>query len=208
MKLWPFKVIDGTDLGKQDQPMIKVIHNDERKVFLPEEISSMILKKMKDTAESFLSTPVKNAVVTVPAYFNNSQREATKNAATIAGLNVVRIINEPTAAAMAYGLDKRGATRFSRAINVLIFDLGGGTFDVSLVSIKKGEVKVKAVGGDTHLGGGDFDNRVVGHFVEEFKRKHKKDISGNPRAIYRAVEGGGGKSEENTVVNSGDNRRG
>merc|ERR1711943_143064 len=136
--------------------------------------------KMKEIAEAYLGKDVNNAVVTVPAYFNDSQRQATKDAGSIAGLNVLRIINEPTAAAIAYGLDKKGDER-----NVLIFDLGGGTFDVSLLTIEEGIFEVKATAGDTHLGGEDFDNRTVNHFVQEFKRKHKKDITGNPRAMRR-----------------------
>ena len=135
----------------------------------PEEISTMVLTKMKEVAESYLGGTVTSAVVTVPAYFNDSQRQATKDAGTIAGLNVLRIINEPTAAAIAYGLDKK--TVGER--NVLIFDLGGGTFDVSLLTVE-GIFEVKATAGDTHLGGEDFDNRLVNHFVQEFKRKHKK----------------------------------
>jgi heat shock protein 1/8 len=141
----------------------------------------MVLTKMKETAEAFLGTQVKNAVITVPAYFNDSQRQATKDAGLIAGLNVLRIINEPTAAAIAYGLDKKAAGER----NVLIFDLGGGTFDVSLLTIEEGIFEVKATAGDTHLGGEDFDNRLVNHFVQEFKRKFKKDISSNARAVRR-----------------------
>ena len=136
---------------------------------------------MKDIAESYLGKKVTDAVVTVPAYFNDSQRQATKDAATIAGLNCLRIINEPTAAAIAYGLDKNK----DDDTNVLIFDLGGGTFDVSLLNIEGGIFEVKATAGDTHLGGEDFDSRLLRHFSEEFKRKHKKDISGNPRALRR-----------------------
>ncbi|CAO2609088.1 Heat shock 70 kDa protein 1-like [Lemmus lemmus] len=146
-----------------------------------QEISSMVLTKMKETAEAFLGHNVTNAVITVPAYFNDSQRQATKDAGVIAGLNVLRIINEPTAAAIAYGLDK--GSHGER--HVLIFDLGGGTFDVSILTIDDGIFEVKATAGDTHLGGEDFDNRLVGHFVEEFKRKHKKDISQNKRAVRR-----------------------
>lgn len=130
----------------------------------------MVLLKMKETAESYLGYNVNNAVVTVPAYFNDSQRQATKDAGTISGMNVLRIINEPTAAAIAYGLDKK----VSGERNVLIFDLGGGTFDVSLLTIEEGIFEVKATAGDTHLGGEDFDNRLVNHFVQEFKRKNKK----------------------------------
>ncbi|KAL3579172.1 hypothetical protein D5086_020676 [Populus alba] len=143
----------------------------------------MVLIKMREIAEAYLGTAIKNAVVTVPAYFNDSQRQATKDAGVIAGLNVLRIINEPTAAAIAYGLDKKATSVGEK--NVLIFDLGGGTFDVSLLTIEEGIFEVKATAGDTHLGGEDFDNRMVNHFVQEFKRKNKKDISGNPRALRR-----------------------
>merc|ERR1712193_128892 len=153
----------------------------ETKQFTPEEISSMVLTKMRETAESYLGGTVNNAVITVPAYFNDSQRQATKDAGAISGMNVLRIINEPTAAAIAYGLDKKvGGER-----NVLIFDLGGGTFDVSILTIEDGIFEVKSTAGDTHLGGEDFDNRLVDHFVNEFKRKHKKDIKGNKRAVRR-----------------------
>lgn len=179
MQHWPFKVVPGPG----DKPMIVVSYKNEEKRFSPEEISSMVLIKMKEVAESFLGQTVKNAVVTVPAYFNDSQRQATKDAGSISGLNVLRIINEPTAAAIAYGLDKKGTKTGER--NVLIFDLGGGTFDVSLLTIEEGVFEVKATAGDTHLGGEDFDNRLVNHFVAEFKRKHKKDISGNARALRR-----------------------
>ncbi|KAI5072515.1 hypothetical protein GOP47_0012621 [Adiantum capillus-veneris] len=139
--------------------------------------------KMKEIAEAFLGATVKNAVITWPAYFNDSQRQATKDAGVIAGLNVMRIINEPTAAAIAYGLDKKTASHGEK--NVLIFDLGGGTFDVSLLTIEEGIFEVKATAGDTHLGGEDFDNRMVNHFVQDFKRKYKKDITGNARALRR-----------------------
>ncbi|XP_030931625.1 heat shock cognate 70 kDa protein-like [Quercus lobata] len=179
IKLWPFKVICGLD----DKPMIVVNYKGEEKKFSAEEISSMVLRMMREIAEAYLGTTVKNAVVTVPAYFNDSQRKATKDAGGIAGLNVLRIINEPTAAAIAYGLDKIADSNGKR--NVLIFDLGGGTADVSLLTIEKGVFQVKAVAGDTHLGGEDFDNRVVKHFVEIFKRQHKVDISGNSRALRR-----------------------
>jgi heat shock protein 1/8 len=161
--------------------MINVESHGEKKTFSPEEISSMVLTKMKDIAESFMGKTVKDAVVTVPAYFNDSQRQATKDAAAIAGLNCLRIINEPTAAAIAYGLDKNK----DEDKNVLIFDLGGGTFDVSLLNIEGGIFEVKATAGDTHLGGEDFDARLLRHFSEEFKRKHKKDLSGNARALRR-----------------------
>ncbi|KAL4996167.1 heat shock 70 kDa protein [Aspergillus recurvatus] len=176
MKHWPFKVVD-----KSGKPIIEVEFKGETKQFTPEEISSMVLTKMRETAEAFLGGVVNNAVVTVPAYFNDSQRQATKDAGLIAGLNVLRIINEPTAAAIAYGLDKK----VEGERNVLIFDLGGGTFDVSLLTIEEGIFEVKATAGDTHLGGEDFDNRLVNHFVTEFKRKHKKDLSTNARALRR-----------------------
>nr|ATW01060.1 heat shock protein 70 [Haliotis gigantea] len=176
MKHWPFNVL--SDGGK---PKIQVNYKDEPKTFYPEEISSMVLTKMKETAEQYLGKTITDAVVTVPAYFNDSQRQATKDAGTISGLNVLRIINEPTAAAIAYGLDKKvGGER-----NVLIFDLGGGTFDVSILTIEDGIFEVKSTAGDTHLGGEDFDNRMVNHFIQEFKRKHKKDISDNKRAVRR-----------------------
>ena len=177
MKHWPFNVVNTT--GK---PMIGVEYKCENKTFTPEEISSMVLTKMKDTAESYLGKTVRDVVVTVPAYFNDSQRQATKDAGVIAGLNVLRIINEPTAAAIAYGLDKKHKSTES---NVLIFDLGGGTFDVSILNIDNGIFEVLATAGDTHLGGEDFDSRMVEHFIREFQRKHKKDISGNKRAVRR-----------------------
>ncbi|TEB31233.1 heat shock protein 70 [Coprinellus micaceus] len=176
MKHFPFTVFD-----KGGKPYIRVEYRGESKEFSPEEISSMVLLKMKETAEAYLGTTVNNAVVTVPAYFNDSQRQATKDAGTISGMNVLRIINEPTAAAIAYGLDKK----VQGERNVLIFDLGGGTFDVSLLTIEEGIFEVKATAGDTHLGGEDFDNRLVNHFIQEFKRKHKKDLSANPRAVRR-----------------------
>ncbi|KZL77533.1 hsp70-like protein [Colletotrichum tofieldiae] len=176
MKHFPFKVVD-----KNGKPNIEVEFKGETKTFTPEEISAMVLVKMRETAEAFLGGQVNNAVVTVPAYFNDSQRQATKDAGLIAGLNVLRIINEPTAAAIAYGLDKKAEGER----NVLIFDLGGGTFDVSLLTIEEGIFEVKSTAGDTHLGGEDFDNRLVNHFVNEFKRKHKKDLSSNARALRR-----------------------
>ncbi len=143
----------------------------------------MVLGKMKSVAEEYLGQKVTRAVITVPAYFNDSQRQSTKDAGTIAGLNVLRIINEPTSAAIAYGMDN--AKDLKSGKNVLVFDLGGGTFDVSILAIEDGVLEVKATGGDTHLGGEDFDNRMVQHFVEEFKRKHKKDLSNNDRALRR-----------------------
>nr|AIA61348.1 heat shock cognate protein 70 [Orius sauteri] len=178
MKHWPFEVLN--DAGK---PKIQVNYKGEDKTFFPEEISSMVLTKMKETAEAYLGKTVTNAVVTVPAYFNDSQRQATKDAGTISGLNVLRIINEPTAAAIAYGLDKKVTGAGER--NVLIFDLGGGTFDVSILTIEDGIFEVKSTAGDTHLGGEDFDNRMVNHFAQEFKRKYKKDLTQNKRALRR-----------------------
>lgn len=178
MKHWPFRVV--CEAGK---PKVQVEYKCELKNFFPEEISSMVLTKMKEIAEAYLGCKVQSAVITVPAYFNDSQRQATKDAGTITGLNVLRIINEPTAAAIAYGLDKKG--RGAGEKNVLIFDLGGGTFDVSILTIEDGIFEVKSTAGDTHLGGEDFDNRMVSHFVEEFKRKHKRDIAGNKRAVRR-----------------------
>jgi L1 cell adhesion molecule like protein len=177
-KLWPFKLVKGAN----DKPMIQVHYQGEDKKFHPEEISSMVLVKMKDTAEAYLGGKVADAVVTVPAYFNDSQRQATKDSGAIAGLNVLRIINEPTAAAIAYGLDKKGAGER----NVLIYDMGGGTFDVSVLTIEDGIFEVKSTAGDTHLGGEDFDNRVVDFCVQDFKRKNRgKDVSSNNRAIRR-----------------------
>ena len=177
MKHWPFKVVN--DDGK---PKVQVEYKGETKTLAPEEISSMVLGKMKETAEAFLAKKVTDAVITVPAYFNDSQRQATKDAGAIAGLNVLRIINEPTAAALAYGLDKN----VKGDKNVLIFDLGGGTFDVSILSISEGSLfEVKSTAGDTHLGGEDFDNRLVQHFSQEFQRKYKKDISKSARALRR-----------------------
>eukprot|EP00891_Asterochloris_glomerata_P002650 jgi/Astpho2/2650/Aster-07000 len=181
IKHWPFKVKP----GPADKPVIEVQYMNETKSFSAEEISSMVLVKMKETAQQYLGADreVSRAVVTVPAYFNDSQRQATKDAGVIAGLDVMRIINEPTAAAIAYGLDKKETSVGEK--NVLIFDLGGGTFDVSLLTIEEGIFEVKATAGDTHLGGEDFDNRLVNHFTQEFKRKYKKDITGNPRALRR-----------------------
>ncbi|KAJ8875090.1 hypothetical protein PR048_022981 [Dryococelus australis] len=177
MQHWPFKIVSDCD-----KPKIRVMVKGETKTFSPEEISSMVLTKMKETAEAFLGCSVRDAVITVPAYFNDSQRQATKDAGAIAGLNVLRIINEPTAAALAYGLDKN----LKGERNVLIFDLGGGTFDVSILTIDEGSLfEVKATAGDTHLGGEDFDNRLVSHLADEFKRKFRKDMKANPRALRR-----------------------
>jgi L1 cell adhesion molecule like protein len=177
MKLWPFDVKEGSG----GRPVIEVEFKGETRQFFPEEVSSMVLGKMKETAEAYIGETVKDAVVTVPAYFNDSQRQATKDAGRIAELNVLRIINEPTAAAIAYGLDKAD----QEEQNVLIFDLGGGTFDVSLLTIDEGVFEVMATAGDTHLGGEDFDNALVDHCVKDFKRKHKKDPSPNPRSMRR-----------------------
>lgn len=177
IKHWPFKVV--SDAGK---PKIETEFKGEQKRFAPEEISSMVLVKMREIAEAYLGESIQNAVITVPAYFNDSQRQATKDAGHIAGLNVLRIINEPTAAALAYGLDKN----LKGERNVLIFDLGGGTFDVSILTIDQGSLfEVRATAGDTHLGGEDFDSRLVNHFAAEFKRKYKKDLTTNPRALRR-----------------------
>jgi len=176
MKHFPFRIE-----GKDGLPQIVINFKGEDKSFSPEEVSSMILSKMKDSAETFLGCEVKNAVITVPAYFNDSQRTATKDAGQIAGLNVLRIINEPTAAAIAYGLEKQGA----KNKNVLIFDLGGGTFDVSLLSLEAGIFEVKATAGDTHLGGEDFDSRLVDHCLKEFQKKTKQDASGNKKSMRR-----------------------
>jgi len=177
IKLWPFKVVS----GPAEKPLIVVKYMGEEKKFQAEEISSMVLVKMKEIAETFLGKTVKNAVVTVPAYFNDSQRQATKDAGTISGLNVQRIINEPTAAAIAYGLDKKDQGER----NVLIFDLGGGTFDVSLLSIEEGIFEVKATNGHTHLGGEDFDNVLVDYCMTQFKKQTGNDIQGNARAMRR-----------------------
>merc|ERR1712013_392401 len=173
VKLWPFKV----ESGPAEKPIIVVNFKGESKKFQAEEISSMVLTKMKEIAETYLGKPVNSAVVTVPAYFNDSQRQATKDAGTIAGLNVQRIINEPTAAAIAYGLDQK------KEKNVLVFDLGGGTFDVSLLSIEDKVFEVLSTAGDTHLGGEDFDNKLTDYFVNMFKKKHNVDISKDLRAV-------------------------
>ena len=175
MKYWPFKVIE-----KSGKPHIKINSNGEDKLFAPEEISAMVLSKMKEIAEAYLGKKVTHAVVTVPAYFNDAQRQATKDAGVIAGLTVMRIINEPTAAAIAYGLDKKDGEK-----NILVFDLGGGTFDVSLLTIDNGVFEVVSTNGDTHLGGEDFDNRVMEHFIKLFKKKSGKDIRKDNRAVQK-----------------------
>jgi L1 cell adhesion molecule like protein len=177
-KLWPFKVVDSS--GK---PKIEVTWKGETQQFLPEEISAAVLQKMKATAEAYLGATVKDAVVTVPAYFNDSQRQATKDAGAIAGLNVLRIINEPTAAALAYGLDRLGKDVGEK--NVLIFDCGGGTHDLSVLTLDDGVFEVKATAGDTHLGGEDFDNTLVSFCCDEFKKKYKVDISNSAKALRR-----------------------
>lgn len=177
VKLWPFKV----EAGAGDKPLISVDYQGKQQTFHAEEISAMVLQKLKADAEAFLGEPVKKAVITVPAYFNDSQRQSTKDAAAIAGLEVLRIINEPTAAAVAYGLDRKE----DKETNVLIFDCGGGTHDVTLLTIDGGIIEVKATGGDTHLGGEDIDNRMVEYFVQEFKRKNKKDPTANSRSMKR-----------------------
>jgi len=178
MKLWPFKVVKD---DKSDRPQVVVQYQKQEKKFFAEEISAMVLQKLKQTACDYLGKEVKDAIVTVPAYFNDSQRQATKDAGTISGLNVLRIINEPTAAAIAYGLDKK----YQNERNVLIFDLGGGTFDVSLLSLEDGLFEVKATNGHTHLGGEDFDNRLVEYCAGEFRRKTSIDLKENPKALRR-----------------------
>jgi len=174
-KLVSYNIVD-----KATKPYVEVSVGGESKTFSPEEVSAMILVKMKETAEAFLGKTVKHAVVTVPAYFNDAQRQATKDAGTISGLNVVRIINEPTAAAIAYGLDKKGGEK-----NILVFDLGGGTFDVSILTIDNGVFEVISTNGDTHLGGEDFDQNIMQYFIKLIKKKYKKDISGDARALQK-----------------------
>ncbi|PFH49300.1 hypothetical protein AMATHDRAFT_63428 [Amanita thiersii Skay4041] len=173
MKHWPFKVLE-----KNGKPVISVQHKNQDRDFTPEEVSAMVLAKMKETAEAYLGEKVTHAVVTVPAYFNDAQRQATKDAGTIAGLNVLRIINEPTAAAIAYGLNKK-----SGESQIIVYDLGGGTFDVSLLSIEDGVFEVMATAGDTHLGGEDFDNRVMDYLIKNYKKKTGTDVSKNLRAL-------------------------
>lgn len=176
MKHWPFTVVN-----HEGKPMIKVVYKGEEKTLSPEEVGAMVLGRMKEIAEGYLGQKVTDAVVTVPAYFNDSQRQATKDAGAIAGLNVLRIINEPTAATLAYGLDKRN----DPSQHVLVFDLGGGTFDVSVLELDEGIFEVKSTAGDTHLGGEDFDNRLVNHFATEFRRRHMRDLTTNKRSMRR-----------------------
>ncbi|GJV75809.1 heat shock cognate 70 kDa protein-like protein [Tanacetum coccineum] len=179
---WPFKVIEGS----MEKPMIVVEHKGKDAEYSPEEISCMILKNLKEAAEAFLNKKVTNAVITVPAYFSDKQRQATKEAATLAGLNIMRLINEPIAAAIAYGLEKSADTNGRKDKTVFIFDLGGGTFDVSLLNISKdGTITVKAVGGDTHLGGEDFDMVMVNYCVQELKNRKMMDVSKNAKAMGR-----------------------
>jgi len=175
MKLWPFKIV-----GQDGKPYVEVTYKGETRKFAAEEISAFVLQKMKQTAETYLGQEISHAVVTVPAYFNDAQRQATKDAGTIAGMTVLRIINEPTAAAIAYGLDKQ-----NRETNIVVYDLGGGTFDVSLLTLDEGVFEVLATDGDTHLGGQDFDQRVVQYLIKTFKKKHKKDITNNLRALAK-----------------------
>ncbi|XP_076915140.1 heat shock cognate 70 kDa protein-like [Bidens hawaiensis] len=182
MESWPYKIVEGSG----EKPTVVVQLKGGKKEYMPEELSAMVLKKMKESAEAFIGREVTDAVITVPAYFNNNQRKATKETATLTGVNVMQLINEPTAAAIAYGLDHMADGTWHNDKNVLVFDLGGGTFDVSLLKINKtGVVDVKAVGGDTHLGGEDFDMTLVNYCAQEFKKKHGEDIKGNPRAMGR-----------------------
>ena len=177
LKLLTYKVVN-----ENNRPRVEVEVNGETKLYSPEEISAMILTKMKTIAESYLGKKVTDCVITTPAYFNDAQRQSTKDAGLIAGMNVLRVINEPTAAAIAYGIDKKDKAR-----NVLIFDCGGGTHDVSILTIDDGVFEVKSTGGDTHLGGSDFDQRIVEHLLQEFNQKHKENISDNKRAVRRLV---------------------
>ncbi|XP_009600436.1 heat shock cognate 70 kDa protein 2-like [Nicotiana tomentosiformis] len=179
MKIWPFKVI----AGPGDKPTICVDYKEEVKQFTAEQISAMLLIELKRVAEKFVGSTVKNAVVSVPACFNDSQRQATKDACAIAGLNVMRVINEPTAAGIAYFMDKKDSSTNVGKKNVLIFDLGGGTLDVSVLTIGDNIIEVKATAGDTHLGGKDFDNKLVNHVVLQFKRKHRKDLTHSPKSL-------------------------
>ena len=178
MKLYPFKIIKDP---KEDRPLIEVIYKGEKKAFLPQEISAMILSQLKNQSEEYLGTTIKNAVITVPAYFNEGQKTATRDAGRIAGLNVLRIINEPTAAAIAYGLQNQ----FNTSKNIFVFDLGGGTFDVSILKLEHNTFEVLATNGNTHLGGEDFDNQLVKYCIEEFKQEKGIDISNNDKAKRR-----------------------
>merc|ERR550539_2123226 len=178
MEQWPFKVIE----GQQGRPVISVTFKGEQKEFFAEEISAMVLQKMKQTAEASLGRKVAKAVITVPAYFNDSQRQATKDAGHIAGLNVLRVINEPTAAALAYGMDK------SEDKVIAVFDLGGGTFDISILEIQKGVFEVKSTNGNTFLGGEDFDNHLLEHLVSEFKKDQGIDLKKDAMALQRVRE--------------------
>jgi len=174
-KYMPYEIID-----KDTRPYIQITTaSGDKKVYAPEEISAMVLGKMKDIAESFSGKKIKNAIVTVPAYFNDAQRQATKDAGIIAGLNVVRVLNEPTAAAIAYGMDEKSEK------NILVFDFGGGTFDVSILTIDDGVFEVIGTNGDTHLGGADIDQRLMDHFIKVVQKKSGKDISGDKRAIQK-----------------------
>ncbi|KAJ0810216.1 putative Heat shock protein 70 family [Helianthus annuus] len=182
MESWPFKIVE----GPAEKPTVVVELKGEEKKYAPEELSAMVLKKLKESAEAFIGREVIDAVITVPAYFNNNQREATKEAGTLAGLNVLQLINQPTAAAIVYRLDHRVDEGWCNDKNVLVFDFGGGTFDVSLLKISKtGVIDVKAVGGDTHLGGEDFDTTLVNYCIQEFKKKYSEDVRGYPRAMGR-----------------------
>ncbi|NDB56304.1 molecular chaperone DnaK, partial [archaeon] len=178
IKLWSFNVSGDNN----NKPLINVKYKNEDKTFHPEEISAMVIQRLKETTESYLGHPLKKVVITVPAYFNDSQRQATKDAGAIAGLEVLRIINEPTAAAIAYGLDKTGDKKEK---NILVFDCGGGTHDVSILTLDGGIFEVKSTGGDTHLGGSDIDNLIVDYLCDDIKKKHKMDVRENARALKR-----------------------
>ena len=177
-KLWSFKVTGDSN----NKPLINVKFKGEDKTFHPEEISAMVIQRLKETTEAYIGEELKKVVITVPAYFNDSQRQATKDAGAIAGLEVLRIINEPTSAAIAYGLDKNGG---DKEVNIVVFDCGGGTHDVSILTLDGGIFEVKATGGDTHLGGSDIDNVIVEYLCEDIKKKHKKDVKQNARALKR-----------------------
>lgn len=177
-KLWSFKVTGDSN----NKPQINVKYKGEEKKFHPEEISAMVMQRLKETTEAFMGCELKKVVITVPAYFNDSQRQATKDAGAIAGLEVLRIINEPTSAAIAYGLDKNDS---DKEINIIVFDCGGGTHDVSVLTLDGGIFEVKATGGDTHLGGSDVDNIIVDYLCDDIKKKHKIDVKQNARALKR-----------------------